>query len=173
MPFYYRLGDIPHKRHTQFRKPDGGLYREQVMGVKGFSGIQSILYHAHHPTEVRRVEDRGPVCQAWEEPGAVRHRLVKTAAIPASGDAVTGRVALFGNQDVTMSVVRPNEPMEYFYRNGQGDEVLFVHTGSGRLETNFGELAYGPGDYLVIPIGTTWRMVMDADVEHRLLAFES
>jgi homogentisate 1,2-dioxygenase len=173
MPHYVKLGEVPHKRHTQFRKPDGTLFREQVMGVKGFSGIQSILYHHHHPTEVQRVEDRGPIVREWEEPGAVRHRLVKTAALPAQGDAVTGRVVLFGNQDVAMYVVHPGEPMDYFYRNGEADEVLFIHTGTGKLETNYGELPYGPGDYLVIPIGTTWRMAMDEGVEHRLLAFES
>src|SRR5919199_566315 len=65
MPYYVKLGEVPHKRHTQFRKPDGTLYREQVMGIKGFSGIQSILYHHHHPTEVRQVEDRGPVLNGW------------------------------------------------------------------------------------------------------------
>lgn len=173
MAYYVRLGEVPHKRHTQFRKPDGGLYREQVMGVRGFSGIQSILYHVNPPTQVRRVEDLGAVTRRWEEAGAVRHRLVKTANLPAQGDAVTGRVPLFGNADVTMSVAHPAAPMNYFYRNGQGDEVLFVHTGKGVLETSFGTLPYGEGDYLVVPIGTTWRLVAEDGVDHRLLAFES
>jgi homogentisate 1,2-dioxygenase len=173
MPFYVRLGDVPHKRHTQFRTPDGGLYREQVMGVKGFSGIQSILYHRNYPTAVRRVEDRGELCREWEPDGAVRHRLVKTLHLPPQGNALTGRVPLFGNQDVTMCIACPAEPMDYYYRNGEGDEVLFVHRGSGALETQYGTLRYGPGDYLVIPIGTTWRLLQDDGVEHRLLAIES
>ncbi|MBI3972593.1 MAG: homogentisate 1,2-dioxygenase [Chloroflexi bacterium] len=173
MPYYVRRGKVPPKRHTQFRQPDGSLYREQVMGVRGFSGIQSILYHINPPTAVRRVEDRGEVVRTWEEPGALRHRLVKTAGLPPSGDVVTGRVPLFGNQDVTMSIVLPAEPMSYFYRNGEEDEVLFVHTGRGVLETSFGTLPYDEGDYLVIPIGTTWRMLPEGGIEHRLLAFES
>ena len=173
MPFYMRLGEIPQKRHVQFRKPDGGLYREQVMGTRGFSGIQSILYHINHPTEVRRVEDRGQLVRQWEEPGALRMRHFKTAGAPAGGDALTGRMVLLGNADVTLSTCRPTEPMNYFYRNGEGDEVIFVHFGSGVLETNYGTLPYREGDYLVIPIGTTWRLVPDAGVEHRLLVIES
>ena len=173
MPFYVRLGDVPHKRHTQFRKPDGNLYREQVMGVKGFSGIQSVLYHINPPTAVRSVMDHGELCREWEPAGPVRHRLVKTLAQEPHGDVLTGRVPLFGNQDVTMSVVCPQDPMSYHYRNGEGDEVLFVHEGSGTLETSYGTLRYGPGDYLVIPIGTTWRLAQDDGVGHRILAIES
>ena len=173
MPFYVRLGQVPHKRHTQFRKPDGGLYREQVMGVKGFSGIQSILYHVNPPTAVREVKDHGPLDRTWEPEGAVRHRLVKTLDLPPTGDPLTGRLPLFGNQDVTMNVCRPAERMDYYYRNGEGDEVLFIHEGSGTLETSYGTLRYGPGDYLVIPIGTTWRLIQDESVPHRMLAIES
>lgn len=173
MPFYVRMGEIPPKRHTQFRKPDGSLYREQVMGTRGFSGIQSILYHINPPTQVRRVEDRGPVLREWEEEGALRHRHFRTAGLEPGGDALTGRVLLMGNDDVTLAVARPTKAMESFYRNGESDEVLFVHEGSGRLETNYGTLPYREGDYLVIPIGTTWRMVPDAGVAHRLLIIES
>jgi homogentisate 1,2-dioxygenase len=173
MPYYVRLGTVPPKRHIQFRKPDGGLYREQVMGTRGFSGIQSILYHINPPTQVTRVEDRGPLVREYEETGALRHRHFRTAGVRPGGDALSGRQLLMGNADVVLSVARPVKEMDYFYRNGEGDEVLFVHDGRGRLETNYGTLPYGPGDYLVLPIGTTWRMVPDDGVAHRLLAIES
>lgn len=173
MPFYVSLGQVPHKRHTQFRKPDGSLYREQVMGTRGFSGIQSILYHIHPPTAVSRVEDLGEVVHAYEEPEALRHRHFRTAGIQPAGDILTGRKLLMGNENVAMSMAMPSEPMNYFYRNGEGDELLFVHQGKGRLQTSYGSLPYGPGDYLVIPIGTTWRMLPNAGSPHRVLVFEA
>jgi homogentisate 1,2-dioxygenase len=173
MPFYVKLGSVPPKRHTQFRRPDGGLYSEQVMGTRGFSGIQSILYHIHPPTAVSRVEDLGPVVRDYEPEGPTRHRHFRTGPLEPGGDIVTGRQLLLGNEDVVISLVRPTEPMTYFYRNGDGDEVLYIHEGSGRLQTNYGSLPYRPGDYLVIPIGTTWRMLPDSGEPHRVLAVEA
>ena len=173
MPFYVSRGEVPIKRHTQFRKPDGTLYHEQVMGTRGFSGIQSILYHLYAPTAVDRVADLGPVLREYEEPGANRHRHFKTAPVEPGGDIVTGRRLLMGNEDVALAVARPTEPMNYFYRNGDGDEVLFIHEGTGRLQTSYGSLPYRPGDYLVIPIGTTWRMLPDAGEPHRVLVVEA
>lgn len=173
MPHYVTRGQIPHKRHTQFRQPDGSLYKEQVMGTKGFSGVQSILYHVHAPTAVSRWADLGPIRRDYEEPGALRHRHFRTANAEAGGDVVTNRTLLMGNDDVAILIARPTEPMNFFYRNGEGDEVLFIHEGEGRLETNYGTLPYVPGDYLVIPIGTTWRMVPNQDSPHRVLVIES
>ncbi len=177
MPFYHRLGEIPHKRHTQFRQPNGALYREQVMGTKGFSGIQSIVYHRHPPTAILRVMDRGPVELELEEPGALRHRHFRTARLATGGDIVSGRQPMLHNNDVTMSIALPTQPMKlpdgrpYFYRNGEGDELIFVHHGEGHLETTFGTLPFRRGDYLVIPIGTTWRMELVG--EARLLVIEA
>ncbi|NJN15919.1 MAG: homogentisate 1,2-dioxygenase [Oscillochloris sp.] len=177
MPFYHRLGELPRKRHTQFRQPDGSLYKEQVMGTRGFSGIQSIVYHRYAPTAIGAFEDYGPVQIALEEPGALRHRHFRTAQLGRSGDAVLGRQPMLHNRDLTMSIALPNQPMQladgrpYWYRNGQGDEVLFVHEGEGRLETTFGTLPFRRGDYLVIPIGTTWRL--EASGPLRLLTIEA
>lgn len=177
MPFYHRLGELPHKRHTQFRQPDGSLYREQVMGTRGFEGIQSIVYHRRAPTAVLKVEDRGPASIELEEPGALRHRHFRTAQLRPAGDPITGRQPLLHNGDVTMSIALPTEPMTtaegwpYFYRNGQGDELIFVHEGEGRLESIFGTLPFRRGDYLVIPIGTTYRIVSGSPA--RLLVFEA
>ncbi len=158
MPFYHKLGNIPHKRHTQFRKPDGGLYREEVIGLEGFSGIQSLLYHHFLPPRVLRVEDCGSVAPTYVEFGAIRHRAFKTVDAPTGGDPVAARRVLMGNKDVSLSVSRPTEAMSYFYRNAQAYEVWFVHEGYGTLKSQFGNLPFEPGDYIVIPFGTTWQM---------------
>lgn len=171
MPFYHRVGDIPHKRHTQFRRADGSLFREQVMGTKGFSGVESILYHHYQPTAIVQVEDLGAAEVVLEAPGALRHRHFKTAAVPTGGDVVTGRQYLLANNDVAIAVCRPTEAQTYFYRNGQGDELLFVHEGEGRLETSFGTLPYRRGDYLYLPIGCTYRLLPAG--ETRLLVIET
>ena len=172
MPFYHHLGDIPHKRHTQFRKPDGSLYREQVMGTKGFSGIQSTLYHVHQPTQIKHAETLGPARVEYAEYGALRHRLFRTADVPQGGDAVTGRRVLLGNANVTMAVARPAQSMDYHYRNGEAHELFFIHHGAGTLHSQFGELDFGPGDYLNIPISATWRIELRGS-GHRMLVFES
>ncbi len=179
MPFYHHLGDLPHKRHTQFRQPDGSLYAEQVMGTRGFEGIQSIVYHRRPPTAILKAEDRGPVQLELEEPGALRHRHFRTSKLQPRGDAIAGRQPLLHNRDVTLSIAMPTAPMEmvlagqsrpYFYRNGQGDELLFVHEGEGAIESLFGTLPFRRGDYLVIPIGTTYRLVASGPT--KLLVFE-
>ncbi len=103
----------------------------------------------------------------------MQHRLLRTANLPAGGDAITGRVPLMANSDVCISVARPKEPMAYWYRYAHGDEVIFVHEGTGVLESQFGTLRYGPGDYLVIPTGVIWRMVLDSAVEQRMLVVET
>ena len=158
MPFYHKLGHIPHKRHTQFRKSNGGLYSEQVMGTKGFSGVEAILYHHYPPTAILAVEDLGKSEIPLEDEGALRHRHLKTAQMQPGGDPISGRRMLLVNSDVRMGVVMPTEEQTYFYRNGEGDELLFVHEGEGVLETSFGNLPYRRGDYLVVPIGTTYRV---------------
>ncbi len=173
MAYYHRMGSIPHKRHTQFRQPDGSLYHEEVMGVHGFSGIESLLYHVRPPTQVKRSEMLGQVCLEYEGPGPLRHRLLKSLNAPAGGDAVEGRVPLMGNSDVVLSIVRPDRPMDYWYRFAHGDDVIFVHEGTGTLESQFGVLDYEPGDYLVIPTGVMWRILPKSGVPQRMLVVES
>jgi homogentisate 1,2-dioxygenase len=171
MPFYHRLGEIPKKRHIQFRKPDGGLYREEVMGLEGFSGIESILYHHYLPPRVSKIEDLGKVEVEYADFGPLRHRAFATGDIPQGGDPVSARRVLVGNNDVTMSVSRPSQGMNYFYRNGQAYEVWFTHEGDGILKTQFGNLRFGSGDYIIIPYGTTWLMQLDGPA--RFLVIES
>jgi homogentisate 1,2-dioxygenase len=172
MPFYMRMGQVPHKRHTQFRKPDGSLYSEQVMGTKGFSGLEAILYHHHPPTAIVAVEDLGPAVVELEEEASLRHRHFKTARLDPGGDMLTGRRYMLANNDVALAICRPDEQQDYYYRNGQGDELLFVHEGEGRLETTFGILPYRRGDYLYVPIGCTYRLVSSGGPV-RLLVIET
>jgi homogentisate 1,2-dioxygenase len=173
MTYYYRLGNLPHKRHTQFRQPDGSLYHEELMGIHGFSGVQSILYHVRPPTRIRHVELLCHVEIPYEEQGPLRHRHLRAIQAPSRGDAIDARLPLMGNSDVVLYVARPTEPMQYWYKHAQGDDVLFIHDGTGMLESQFGLLPYRPGDYLVIPTGVMWRLVPDPGVEQRMLVIEA
>ncbi|HZC04451.1 MAG TPA: homogentisate 1,2-dioxygenase [Ktedonobacterales bacterium] len=172
MPSYSKLGAVPHKRHTQFRKPDGGLYSEELFGEEGFSGVYSLLYHKYPPTRVTRIERHSSICQQEWPQETHRHHHMLTANVAPASDIVDGRRMLMYNNDCVISVARPTEPMSYFYRNAQGDELLFAHEGSGALETTFGLLSYQPGDYLLVPRGTTWRVLPDAG-EQRFLIVEA
>jgi homogentisate 1,2-dioxygenase len=163
MPFYHKLGKLPHKRHVQFRKPDGGLYREEVMGLEGFSSIQSILYHHFLPPRVRRVEDIGPATPEYADFGPIRHRAFTTAHAPPGPDPIAARIPLLGNHDVLLGVSRSKGGMDYFYRNSQAYETWWVHEGSGRLKSQFGNLPFRKGDYVVIPFGVTWQMELNEE----------
>jgi homogentisate 1,2-dioxygenase len=172
MPIYHTLGQIPHKRHTQFRKPDGGLYAEHLMGNKGFSGIASLLYHLHPPTVIastRLVREL-----RWEADGdaPLQPRHFKTAAIPARGCPTLDRTPLLFNADIAISLAAPVESDGHFYRNTQGDELVYVARGAGLLESMFGELPFREGDYLVIPRGITHKYRLDPG-DTRMLVFES
>ncbi len=173
MTYYYKLGKIPHKRHTQFRQPDGSLYHEELMGTQGFSGIQSLLYHLHPPTQVQEFELLQTVNITYEETVPLRHRHLKTAQVEKTGDAIASRVTLMGSVDLSISIARPTEPMKYWYRFAHGDEMIFIHDGSGILESQYGILPYQPGDYLVIPTGVMWRLIPDAQSEQRMLVIEA
>ena len=173
MTYYYKLGKIPHKRHTQFRQPDGSLYHEELMGTQGFSGIQSLLYHLHPPTQVQEIELLQTVNIVYEETVPLRHRHLKTAQVEKTGDAIASRVTLMGNADLSISIARPTEAMKYWYRFAHGDEMMFIHDGNGILESQYGILPYQPGDYLVIPTGVMWRIIPDAQSEQRMLVIEA
>jgi homogentisate 1,2-dioxygenase len=154
---YVQMGQVPPKRHTQFRE-NGSLLVEEVMGYEGFSGNESILYHLQSPCRVSGVREFTPrTLEEWV-PDAHTHRLTNTEPLPAGGDPVFGRRVLMFNSDVEMAIAKPTEELEAFYRNGEGDEVLFIHEGSGEIETTFGTLAFDRHDYVVIPRGTTYRV---------------
>lgn len=171
MPFYVRAGELPAKRHIQFRRPDGGLYAEELFSTKGFESVYSLLYHLRPPTATLDV-------RPWTRPGVrlesnepLRNRHFKTAAMQTSGDAIESRVPLLGNADILISLANATEPMPYFYRNVGGDELLFVHRGTGTIETPFGTLDYRPNDYVILPTGTTYRLIPASPT--RMLVHES
>jgi homogentisate 1,2-dioxygenase len=159
------MGRIPHKRHTIFRKDDGSLFREQVMGTKGFSGTQSILYHHYMPTETEDVSLTGRYLPEYEEQGALKHRHLLTENISIRGDALQARVYLLGNDDLLIASAHISEAMQDYYRNSDGDEMYYIHYGTGRFETMFGTISYGPGDYVVIPIGTIFRVIPETETK--------
>lgn len=172
MPYYHSLGKIPHKRHTQFRKGDGSLYSEELMGTRGFSGIQSILYHAWPPTAVLRAEiiDEQPVELLSNL--NLEHRHLVTTNFSSSGDPIQSRIWLMGNGQVKLGLATPtSKSTSYFYRNGQCDELIFVHKGRGELSSQFGVLPFRPGDYIVIPVGTTYQLAIEDAA--RLLVLEA
>jgi homogentisate 1,2-dioxygenase len=172
MPIYHQQGRVPRKRHAAFRKEDGSLHYEELVGNQGFAGPSSLLYHLRLPTAVKEVRTFRGLTWAPEPERVVRHRHFRTAGLTTGPSPVLDRVPLLFNADVALEMVRPKKDDEFFYRNGQGDEVAFVVEGTGVLESSFGELAYRPGDYVVIPRGVLhrWRLV---DGPFRFLVIES
>jgi homogentisate 1,2-dioxygenase len=170
MPFYQRRGDVPRKRHIVFRE-NGRLLTEEVMGLEGFTGNESILYHLQSPCRVKELGAFTPIARDEWVPETHAHRRMNTYEVDSSGDEISGRRALMWNSDVEISLCRPDSTMDYFFRNGEGDEVIFVHEGTGTLETTFGDVPYKDGDYLVVPRGTTYRFVPQGP--QRYLVFET
>ena len=173
MPYYQQLGSIPHKRHTQFRQPDASLYHEELIGMEGFSGEHSLLYHRRPPTEIESVKNWESIHLDYAPLGALSHRHLKSANVTAGGDGISARIPLLANDDICISVARPTAPMPYWYRFAEGDEIIFIHAGQGVLESQFGLIHYRRGDYLIIPAGVLWRLVPDRSVGQRLLMIET
>lgn len=177
MPYYTKLGQLPRKRHVQFRRPDGAFYSEEVFGTKGFVGPTSTLYHIHPPTQVAGWEPLYSTRPEYIETGVMRMRHLKTMPAKPKGDPITGRTVLFGNADCRMSICVPEVPMTYHYKNGMGDECIFIHFGSGVVHTMFGTLKFGPKDYIIIPKGVIYEMKFDetepGDPDPRFLVIET
>ena len=157
MPIYHTLGRIPRKRHIVFRSEAGALYTEELIGNKGFVGPSSLLYHLQQPTQVVATRLLATLDWAAEPPGAFRHRHFRTARILPGRSLTLDRVPLLFNSDVALSLALPQDDDEFFFRNAQGDEVIYVAEGAGVLETGLGELDFTPGDYVVIPRGILYR----------------
>jgi homogentisate 1,2-dioxygenase len=158
MPIYHQLGQVPPKRHVVFRQPGGALYTEELIGNKGFSGPASLVYHVHQPTRILRVEPWKTLDWPADDAPAFRHRHLRTARIAPQASFVADRTPLLFNGDVAMSFVAPEQDDAHFYRNAQGDEVIYVSDGAGVLESPLGDLAFRPGDYLVVPRGLLFRL---------------
>jgi len=172
MTYYRRVGDVPGKRHTQFRAPDGGLYAEELMGEDGFSAISALLYHRHAPTALLSVEEVGDddVDAKPNRPLLPRH--LRTSELPRGDDLVTGRSILLANDDLRIAVASPTEASG-LYRNATGDELIYLRNGALRLESSFGTLDCRQGDYVVIPTGTTHRWIPTGDDPLDVLVVEA
>jgi len=157
MPIYHTLGTIPRKRHTVFRRPDGGLYAEELMGHEGFTGTSALLYHIHPPTTVKAVRRVKETPFEADPDATLRHRHFRTARATKGGSPTLDRTPLLFNQDIAMLYVEPDEQDAHFYRNAQSDELVYVAAGSGVLESVFGDLTFGEGDYLIIHRGILHR----------------
>jgi len=158
MPYYRRVGEVPPKRHTQFRAPDGQLYAEELMGQEGFSSDSSLLYHRHLPNAIVAAEPYTPSAAARVPNHPLKPRHLRTHALDVGGDAVTGRRPLLANDDCRISYVAADAPSP-LYRNAVGDECLYVEAGAARLETSFGVLDVAEGDYVIIPTSVIYRLL--------------
>jgi homogentisate 1,2-dioxygenase len=172
MPIYHTLGTLPRKRHIAFRKPGGGIYAEQLMGNEGFTGPASLLYHVYPPTTILSVERVRELKYEADPCRTLKHRHFLTAQLPDGGSPTLDRVPLLFNQDVAMLFARPSVQDQHFYRNAQADEVVYVSQGSGTLESQFGNLPYREGDYLIIHRGVMHRFKLNPE-PHRFLIIES
>ena len=173
MAHYTTLGSIPHKRHTQFRKPDGSLYSEQLFSTQGFSNDYSILYHCYPPTEIIKVDEAISVAPEVAEEKMLKHRSFEGFKIKPDADYLKSRVAVLINNDCHIVLAAPTKSLtEYFVKNADADEMIFIHEGSGTLKTMYGNLEFGYGDYLVIPRGTIYQIEF-ANENNRLFIVES
>jgi len=174
MPIYHSLGTVPRKRHTVFRKPDGGLYSEELMGHEGFIGTSSLLYHTHAPTTVKSARKVCTVKWEKDDDTSLRHRHFLTARATKGGSPTLNRMPLLFNSEIGMLYVEPDKVDDHFYRNSQADEVVYVVEGKGVLESVFGDLPYQSGDYVIIHRNITHRWRMDtAAGPTKMIVFES
>ena len=173
MPHYHSLGSIPHKRHTQFRKPDGSLYAEQLFSTEGFSNDYSLLYHCYAPTDIVHTDVPVDVSPRVAEEKMLKHRSFVGFAVQPSDDYLQSRKTILMNNDCHISLAAPKQSMaNYFYKNADADELIFVHEGSGSLHTMYGSLEFGYGDYLVVPRGTIYQISFKFP-DNRLFIVES
>ena len=173
MPFYHRLGSIPQKRHVVFRQPDGSLYHEQLFGTIGFDGMSSLLYHIQPPTIVREIKGTTNVAP---EIGLEKNMTMRSLIgfnVPPQDDFLDSRVPVLVNSDCYIELASPRHSMtDYFYKNADADEIIFVHKGEGTLKTQLGNIDFSYGDYLVIPRGMIYQMTFK-DSDNRLFIVQS
>ena len=173
MAFYYKSGNIPPKRHTQFRKPNGDLYAEELVSTEGFNSIYSLIYHCHPPTLVSNIGEPLSVEPKIAQKKNMRHRSYLTFNVPAEEDYIKSRKVLMMNSDIKIGMAAPTKSMtEYFFKNADGDEVLFIHEGEGHMETIYGIINFEYGDYIVIPRGTIYKLHFKHD-NNRIFFVES
>ena len=170
---YHTLGEIPHKRHTQFRKKDGSLYSEQLFSTEGFSDLYSILYHHNPPTQIVQVDEPFSFAAKTIHDKQLKHRCLKGFNIKPDPDYLKSRKPVLVNEDCKISLAAPTQSMNsYFFKNADADEVVFIHQGNGILKSIYGQIRFSYGDYLVIPRGTIYQFHFDG-ADNRLMIVES
>lgn len=164
MPIYHKLGQIPAKRHTVFRKPDGKLYAEELVSTEGFSSLYSLVYHCHPPTIVKHLGEPYSVEPIIAREKHLKHTSLIGFKIIPEDDFLKSRKPVLVNSDLHIILAAPKKSMtDYFYKNSQADEMIFIHEGSGKLKTGFGEIKFSYGDYLIIPRGTIYQIEFDTE----------
>jgi len=173
MPFYHQLGKIPHKRHTTFKKPDGSYYYEQLFGTIGFDGMSSLMYHEQRPTQVKEVIKSYDVSPKIAVEKNMLSLGIKGFSVAPKADYLESRTAVLVNNDCHIVLASPQESLrDYFYKNTDCDELIFVHEGSGTLRTQLGNIEFGYGDYLLVPRGMIYQIDFNTK-DNRLFIVES
>jgi homogentisate 1,2-dioxygenase len=173
MPFYHSLGNIPPKRHTVFKNPEGGIYYEQLFGTIGFDGMSSLLYHVQPPTAVLEITQKKSVAPEIGLDKNMQMRSLQGFNVEAKDDYLESRTPMLVNNDVYIELAAPKKSMtDYFYKNADADEVIFIHRGSGTLKTQLGNIDFSYGDYLVVPRGMIYQMHFESE-DNRLLIIQS
>lgn len=173
MPHYHSLGNFPSKRHIQFRKPDGGLYAEQLVSTEGFSDLYSLTYHVYPPTMVSHIGEAVDVSPKIALHKNTQHRSFRGFNVEPADDYLESRKTMLVNRDCYISLAAPRKSMtDYFYKNSSATEILFIHKGSGVVKTMYGNLPFSYGDHIVIPKGIHYQIHFD-DADNRLFIVES
>lgn len=173
MPFYHKLGEIPEKRHIQFRKPNGELYYEQLFGTVGFDGMYSNMYHVHRPTQVKEIRKQYSVAPEIAKPNNMQSYRLYGFDVKPEKDFLESRKIVLTNSDCHITLAAPqNKTEDYFYKNTDSDEMIFIHKGSGTLRTLLGNLDFKYGDYLLVPRGIIYKIDFDTE-DNRLFIVES
>lgn len=173
MPFYHKLGTIPHKRHTVFRQDNGELHHEQLFGTIGFDGMSSLLYHLHPPTLVKSIGSKVDLNPEIAQEKDLQMRSIEGFKLQPTDDFLESRVPVLVNSDCHIVLASPKKSLtDYFYKNADADEVIFIHEGSGILRTQLGNIEFSYGDYLVVPRGIIYQINFNTE-ENRLFIVES
>lgn len=173
MPFYNKMGKIPHKRHTQFRKANGDLHHEQLFGTIGFDGMSSLMYHLYPPTIVKEYVGKVDLSPEIVEDQNMKMRSLMGYDVKPKDDFLESRVPVLVNVDCHIVLAQPKKSLRnYFYKNADADEVIFIHKGTGTLRTQLGNIPFQYGDYLVVPRGIIYQIDFDTE-DNKLFIVES
>ncbi|RLD29857.1 MAG: homogentisate 1,2-dioxygenase [Bacteroidetes bacterium] len=173
MPFYHKLGNIPPKRHIQFRKPNGDLYYEQLFGTIGFDGMSTNSYHENRPTQVKDIKKQYSVAPKIAKANNIQSYRFRGFQVPPENDYLESRKVVLTNSDCSIILAAPKQSTkDYFYKNTDADELIFIHKGTGKLRTMLGNLDFKYGDYLLVPRGIIYKIDFDTE-DNRLFIVES